>query len=168
MNTTNERVDDPFVMKLTRLQNDRGSLSHLRRFWSETTLHYAYPVLGRLGVADRKHPDAFTAALFAVHPEHRLGGPSIGKAALFLGERKEEKHPYDMHFRRLLASETLAEAALQLHKLVRRLERENIALDYNAVMWDLRNWHKKAPDIKAHWAMDFWQAPAELVPGEQP
>lgn len=168
MKPQEERTNDPFVARLLRLQDDRGCLSHLRRFWSPATLHYAYPILGRLGIPDPRRPDAITAALFAAHPLHQLGGPGIGKAALLLGDRKDDKHPYDSHFRRLLASESLPDVADQLHKLVRRLEREGKALDYNQVMWDLRTWEKKAADIKTRWAMDFWQAPSELQPTASP
>ena len=164
MKPQKEKTDDPFVEKLLKLGNDRGSLSHLKRFWSATTLHYAYPVLGRLGVPDPKHPDAMTAALFSIHPRHQLGGPGIGRAALSLGDRKEDKHPYDSHFRRLLSCDSLEDASWQLLKLMRRLEREGKEIDFNQVMWDLRNWDKKSADVKTRWAMHFWQAPAELEP----
>jgi CRISPR type I-E-associated protein CasB/Cse2 len=167
MNTQEDKTNDPLIEKLLKLLDDRGSLSHLRRFWSPSTLHYAYPILGRLGVPDPARPDAITAALFAVHPSHHLGGPSIGRAALSLGERKENHHPYDSHMRRLLACGSLEDVGQQLLKLMRRLNREAKPIDYNRVMWDLRNWDKKSSDVKTRWAMDFWQAPADLqTPGE--
>jgi CRISPR type I-E-associated protein CasB/Cse2 len=168
MNATTEKTDDPFVSRLLKLAPDRGAIAHLKRYWSSTTRHYAYPILGKLGVPDRRRPDAITAALFSVHPLHRLGGYTVGKAALALGERKEDRHPYDSHFRRLLAATTLEDVSEQLGKLCRRLDRENISLDYNRLAWDLRRWERDADEIKARWAMDFWQAPAELAPGEQP
>jgi len=170
MNAIEEKTNDALIVKLLKLQDDRGSISHLKRFWSPATLHYAYPILGRLPLSDFKRkdpitawPDAITAALFAVHPKHQLGGMSIGKAALSLGDRKEDKHPYDSHFRRLLACESLEEVSKQLLKLLRRLDRdrEGHPLDYNQVMWDLRNWEKESDKVKTRWAMHFWNTPLE-------
>lgn len=167
MNEKTKAPNDPFVERLVQQidrSKDRGRAAELRRFWSPTTRHYAYPVLARLGVTHPGQPDAFTAALFAVHPQNVPGGNTVGKAALALGERKEDHHPYDSHFRRLLASDSIEDAAQQLHRLVKRLSRSQppIALDYNRILWDLRNWSKKADDVKARWAMDFWQTPSEL------
>lgn len=167
MNPKNDKTNDPLIDKLLKLQDDRGSLSHLRRFWSPSTLHYAYPILGRLGVPNPDRPDAITAALFSIHPLHGLGAHSIGKAALALGERKEDRHPYDAHMRRLLASDSLEDVSLQLRKLMKRLDREGKPMDFNRVTWDLRNWEKKSTDVKTRWAMDFWQAPAELQTPEE-
>lgn len=169
MKTTEEKTDDPLISRLGEMTDDRGAISHLKRYWSTTTKHYAYPILGRLQVlGSHRLADATTAALFAVHPSHRLGGPGIGRAALALGERKEDHHPYDSHFRRLLASADLKDVADQLFKLCRRLEREGVSIDYNRILWDLRSWEKSSDTIKARWAMEFWQAPAELAPVEQP
>jgi len=163
MTQTTEKQDDPFIIKLLKLSQDRGSLSHLRRYWSESTMHYAYPILGRLGVPDRRRPDAITAALFSMSPHHKLGAVNIGTACRKLaGENGMES--MEKHFRRLLACESLEEVADRLSRLFKRMDRESILLDYNRLMWDLRNWDKKASDIKARWAMDFWQAPAELSP----
>ena len=155
--------NDHFIDRLVKVCGDRGAAAELRRYWSLATRHYAYPVLGRLGAVDPRRPDAITSALFAVHPHHSGGGRGIGRAALALGERKENKHPYDSQFRRLLASDSLEDVSQQLYRLFKRLEREGIAVDYNKTLWDLRNWAKKAEDVKTRWAMDFWQAPAEFT-----
>lgn len=167
MSEKEQKKNSPLIERLLKLQNDRGGISHLRRYWSTTTLHYAYPILGRLGIPNPGSPDAITAALFAVNPNHLLGGAGIGKAALSLGERKDDKHPLDTRLRRLLACESMEEAGEQLFTLMRRLSRDGIAVDFNRVMWDLRNWEKKAPDVKTRWAMEFWQAPDELQPAAE-
>ena len=57
----------------------------------------------------------------------------------------------------------ISELGGQLHRIFKRLERERIALDYNKLAWNLRNWGKKADEVKTRWAMDFWKAPAELL-----
>lgn len=112
---------------------------------------------------------AVLAALYAEHPEHR-DGVTLGKAALRLGERKDGEHPYDRHFRRLLACEDLGstahpgELALQLHRLVKRLAREPVPLDYRELHKNLNFWANWRDDVKLRWAADFWQAPAALIP----
>ena len=163
MNPPDQKNNEAFIEKLLKLKEDRGALAHLRRFWSPATLHYAYPILGRLDAIDPQKPEAIIAALFAIHPQHLLGGLTVGRAALSLGKREENHHPYDTHFRRLLASDELADASLQLLKLMRRMQRESTPVDFNQVLWDLRRWDKDAAKVKTWWAMDFWQAPAELL-----
>ncbi len=155
---------DPFLKKLLEICDDAGTRAELRRYWSATTRAYAYPILGRLQVKDPRWADAVTAALYSIHPHHADNAYSVGQAALALGERKEDKHPYDSHFRRLLASNELDEVAKQLHRLIKRISRESIAIDYHTLLWDLRRWAKDSEAVKTRWAMDFWRAPQELAP----
>jgi CRISPR type I-E-associated protein CasB/Cse2 len=123
--------------------------------------------LGRLGaLGEPKLADAITATLYAENPHHQLGGSSLGKALLRLAGGSTQAHGFDSferHFRRLLACNAgdLEEVGEQLHRLFKRLERENISLDYNRLLWDLRSWRNKSEDIKTRWARDFWQAPSE-------
>jgi len=65
--------------------------------------------------------------------------------------------------RRLLSSADLPELGDQLQRILKRFERDSIALDYNKLAWNLRNWAKKSDEVKTRWAMDFWQAPVELA-----
>ncbi len=167
MKTENPPTQDALIDKLIRTCNDRGSRAELRRFWSPATLHYAYPVLGRLGVPNPKNPDALTAALFAVNPRHAPDGLRIGQACRKLaGDNGFES--FEKHFRRLLASDALEEVAEQLHRIFKRMDRESIALDFHKLLWDLRKWNKDRDEIKTRWAMDFWQAPPELAPAQNP
>lgn len=165
---TESPTNEPFIERLIRICQDRGHRAELRRYWSDTTRHYAFPVLGRLGaLGEHKLPDALTAALYAENPNHQLGGNSLGRAALRLGAG-DAFESMERHFRRLLASNgnELEELGEGLHRLFVRLARcENgpVALDYNRLLWDLRRWAKEADDIKTRWACDFWQAPAETA-----
>ena len=150
-----------FIAQLARLCDDRGHSASLRRYWSETTRHQALPVLGRLGAIGDDRTSTI-AALYAVHPNHAEGS-SIGRAALRLGDRKDGDHPYDRHFRRLLACSDLDDLAPQLHRLVKRLSREGIPLDYAKLLKELRFWSTgHAENVKTSWAKEFWQAPADL------
>ncbi|MBT64874.1 MAG: type I-E CRISPR-associated protein Cse2/CasB [Puniceicoccaceae bacterium] len=150
-------TQNTFLARLQKMVADRGSRAALRRYWSPATRHQAYPLLGQLGALkdDRK---TILAALYAEHPEHQAG-QSVGKAALRLGERKDGNHPYDSHFRRLLACDDLDDLAKQLHRLVKRLQREGIALDYEELHKNLNYWANYSENVKVDWAAGFWQAP---------
>ncbi|MFT5623126.1 MAG: CRISPR type I-E-associated protein CasB/Cse2 [Bacteroidia bacterium] len=150
-----------FLPRLQAIVTDRGNRASLRRYWSPATRHQAYPLLGQLGALrdDRK---TILAALYAEHPEHQ-NGQTVGKAALRLGDRKEGDHPYDRHFRRLLACDSLDDLALQLHRLVRRLQRKGIGLDYTELQKNLNFWVNYREDVKVRWAADFWQAPVSQI-----
>ena len=156
-----DETNTRFIAQLARLCDDRGHSAALRRYWSETTRHQALPVLGRLGaIGDDR--TTIVAALYAVHHNHAEGF-GIGRAALRLGERKDADHPYDSHFRRLLACDALDNLAPQLHRLVQRLSRESIPLDYAKLLKELRFWSTgHAESVKTSWAKEFWQAPTDL------
>lgn len=155
-----------FLQSLIRTMNDRGNRAALRKYWSPTTRHHAYPILGKLGALrdDRK---TILAALFAEHPEHRPKA-SIGTAARKLGTPKEGEHPYERHFSRLLASDTLDDLAQQLHRLVKRLSREGIGLDYEDLHKRLNYWANYHEEVKVRWAADFWQAPIPSTEAPSP
>jgi CRISPR type I-E-associated protein CasB/Cse2 len=158
---SHEESNSSFIAQLAKLCEDRGHSASLRRYWSETTRPAALPILGRLGAIgdDRK---STVAALYAVHPAY-AEGVGIGRAALRLGERKDGEHPYDRHFRRLLACADLDELAPQLHRLVKRLSREAVPLDYGRLLAQLRFWTSGyAENVKTDWAKEFWQAPLDL------
>ncbi len=161
MNSYDE-TNSRFIAQLSRLCEDRGHSASLRRYWSETTRHQALPVLGRLRAIGDDRTTSI-AALYAVHPSH-VQGHGIGRAAFNLGERnKDGDHPYDRHFRRLLACTDLDDLAPQLHRLVKRLSREGIPLDYAKLLKELRFWSTgHSENVKTSWAKDFWQAPADL------
>lgn len=154
--------NENFISALQRLCQDRGHAAALRRYWSDTTRYQSLPVLGRLGAIGDERMST-VAALYAVHPNHREG-QGIGRAAYGLGKPSDVEHPYDRHFRRLLACDDLSDLAAQLHRLVKRLERDGIGLDYAGLLKDLNFWtSSKRPELKSKvktdWAKDFWQAP---------
>lgn len=147
-----------FLNHLIRICDDKANRSDraaLRRYWSPTTRYMAYPVLGKLGALEDRRK-CVLAALYAEHPGHQTG-QTVGKAALALGKRENGEHPYDRHFRRLLACEELEELGQQLHRLVKRLEREGVGLDYGELHFDLNKWAKHRERVKIDWAAGFWQ-----------
>jgi CRISPR system Cascade subunit CasB len=163
-----QKQNEDFVSALAKVCADRGHRAALRRWWSEGTRHYAYPILGKLFALDDDRK-TLVAALYAVHskdstPAHISGAHSIGSAALKLGGGSPSANGFDSmerHFRRLLAAESLDELRPQLHRLVKRLERESIPLDYAQLLGELRQFRNNPESVKTRWALAFWQAPAE-------
>lgn len=161
------KQNEDFVASLAKLCADRGHRAALRRWWSAGTRHYAYPILGRLFALDDERK-TLLAALYAVHskdsaPAHVSGGMNIGSAALKLGGGSSSANGFDSmerHFRRLLAADDLEDLGQQLHRLVKRLERESISLDYARLLGDLRQFRTNPEAVKTRWALAFWQAPA--------
>ncbi len=170
MNTPDyQQQNTDFVAQLVSLcAHDRGHRAALRRWWSDGTRHYAYPLLGKLYALedDRK---TITAALYGVHlkdtaPAHLAGSHSIGSAALKLGGNSSQADAFpsmERHFRRLLAADLLEDLAPQLHRLVKRLERESIPLDYARLLGDLCQFRNNPEAVKTRWAIAFWQASTE-------
>jgi CRISPR type I-E-associated protein CasB/Cse2 len=149
-----------FISQLAELCDDRGHAAALRRYWSDTTEHQALPILGRLGAIGDERKST-VAALYAVHPLHAEGF-GIGRATIRLGERKDGEHSYDRHFRRLLACNEIADLAPQLHRLVKRLSREAVPLDYAKLLSELNFWSTGYSDrVKTDWAKEFWQSPID-------
>lgn len=167
-NTDYQKQNEAFVASLVGLCADRGLRAATRRWWSKGTRHYAYPILGRLFALndDRK---TLIAALYAVHamgsaPAHAAGSNSIGGAALNLGGGSTGASGFDSmekHFRRLLAADDLDDLGPQLHRLVKRLERAGIPLDYARLLGDLRQFRINPEAVKTRWALAFWQVPTE-------
>ena len=144
------------MKRLQQIVEDRGNRASLRRYWSPTTRHQAYPILGRLGALDDNRK-TILAALYAEHPEHKAN-ISVGKATLLLGKREGGDHPYDRHFRRLLSCDDISDLGQQLHRLIKRLSREGIGIDYADLHKRLNFWANYREDVKLRWASDFWQA----------
>jgi CRISPR system Cascade subunit CasB len=169
MSTTDyQKQNEDFVAALIKVCADRGLRAAMRRWWSEGTRHYAYPILGKLFALDDDRK-TLVVALYSVHvkdskPAHVSGAHSIGSAALKLAGGSASANGFDSmerHFRRLLAAETLDDLGPQLHRLIKRLEREAIPLDYARLLGDLRQFRNNPESVKTRWAVAFWQAPAE-------
>jgi CRISPR type I-E-associated protein CasB/Cse2 len=166
-----QKQNADFVAQLVKLcKDDRGHRAALRRWWSDGTRHYAYPLLGKLYALDEKlNPKTITAALYGAHlkdsaPAHLAGSHSIGSAALKLGGNSSQADAFpsmERHFRRLLAADPLEDLGPQLHRLVKRLERESIPLDYARLLGDLRQFRNNPEAVKTRWSIAFWQAPTE-------
>jgi CRISPR type I-E-associated protein CasB/Cse2 len=160
--TTTHNPNAEFLARLRKVAADRGNRAMLRRYWSPATRHQAYPLLGKLGAIDDQRK-ALVAALYAEHPEHRQG-TTVGVAARKIPKLADGEHPYERHFLRLLACEDLADLGQQLHRLVRRLAREGVGLDYEDLHKRLNFWANHRESVKVLWASGFWQSPQPVNP----
>ena len=97
-------IKNTFLERLQVIARDRGNRAALRCYWSPATRYKAYPVLGRLYALEDNRKEIL-AALYAEHakPETanvHVPGQSVGKAALRLGDRENDRHPFsasDVH-----------------------------------------------------------------------
>lgn len=153
------KPDESLIRRVIALCSDRGASAELRRYWSPTTQYYAFSVLGRLGIEHPNSADAYTVALYAVNPLHKSTGYRVGQALRRFADKEDS---FDAHVRRLLASSSLNEVANRLQRLLIRLEKERIVLNYNQLLWDLRKWHHNASDVKTAWGKDYWMSLNEL------
>jgi CRISPR system Cascade subunit CasB len=157
------KENEPIVSAAIRVCNDRASASSLRKYWSRETRHYSFPVLGGLGLRDPDGPDARTAALYAIHPDHSPQTAGLGHS---LRKVDGGKGTMDSRVRRLLASDTLDDVTLQIRRLLPLLGREGVAINYNQLLWDLRKWNKDSDGVKTGWGRGYWMSEKENPEGE--
>ena len=155
---------DELTQKLLSLEKakDRGKLSHLRRWWSPTTRHYAYPVIAGLagGQAIDNSPICTVAALFAEHPQHSDKSKNFGSTCRAIAGKNRDT--FETHFRRLLASDDLEnDLAPTLQRIMRRAKKEGAAVNYTQLHKDLNKWRFASEDIKTNWAKEYWSVPDE-------
>ena len=161
MSTIAERLDS-----LTRRRDgkrDRGALANLRRGFSETTRHYAWPVLASLGLSVDDKDAVLVAALFAEHPCHTPRKENIGATwRQVYHARKphggDDKDAYQMRFRRLISCDW-DQLPDQLQAVIRlAASTKGIEVNYDLLYDDLRAWNEWT---KLRWAKQFHAVQAE-------
>jgi len=157
-------TSEELTQKLLQLEKskDKGKLSHLRRWWSPATRHYAYPVIAGLagGHAIDNAPIALVASLFAEHPNHSDKSKNFGTTCR--GVAGKNKDTFESHFHRLLAAQDIeSDLAPALHRIVKRAQKEGVSINYTQLHEDLKKWKYSAERIKTNWAKEFWSVPDE-------
>lgn len=142
---------------------DRGALANLRRGLSETTRHYAWPVLARLGFAVDDEEAVWVAALYAEHPMHTSEKRSLGATWLRVSRQRkpgggDETDSYHMRFRRLISCDRkeLPEHLLAVIRLAASA-RPPVPVNYDELYFDIKNWER----VKLKWAKDFHEVQLE-------
>lgn len=148
-----EYKDTKFLARLLEICEDRGHKAALRLWWREMLKVRSYPVLKLLN-ATGNFPRTLIAALYAEHPFHTEQSRGLGRVCAALSGNAKA---YDPHFFRLMASGSLDDLAVQLHRTIRRAARDSHPVNYRILLRDLVFWTGDAKLVKLRWAQDFWQ-----------
>jgi CRISPR type I-E-associated protein CasB/Cse2 len=121
----------------------------------------AWPVIADLG-GDIERPVYTTiAALYAMHPEES-NTPNFGATCrqIALQESGDVKLPesHERRFRRLIAADSAEQLGELLRAWIRLASSKGVAVNYEQLFTDLRNWDWRGDDIRVRWAAEFWPA----------
>ncbi len=172
MSTTNDTPNraERFLERLRKITNDRGKMAALRRAASSSTERQAWPVIYSLGEDISSHAACTIAALYAEHAEEDSNAFSFGTTCrrIALDGVTDFKIPdsYDRRFRRLLACDSVEDAAGQLKAWIRFASAKGVGVNYEKLFWDLISWGNHADRIKLDWARGFW--PVRQETGDDP
>lgn len=158
-----------FIAHLSDLaERDRGALAHLRRSlaFAPGSFPRAYPYVERFVPRESHAGDPWrkalylTAALFALHPEHR-GDISLASALGSIA-RTRESTSVEQRFIALLGAEPESLPNL-LRQAVSLLAADDHPCDYVRLLDDLGVWLRhfdvdRRDSIRQRWARDFYRA----------
>ena len=89
------------IDRLRKCKDDRGIMANLRCILVNNKKHRAWPALHRLGIAIKEDMDsAYTAGLFAIHPEETSIG-NFGTTCRLIENKRDEASSSDNKLTRL-------------------------------------------------------------------
>lgn len=143
------------VGQLLKMKEDKGAMAELRCLLNPNLKHRGWQIVGQMGgIGD--FATETTAGLFALHRIHSADKKNVGSSCHDLKNKEkssgDDKNPLDVRFRRLLAADREELPAL-LQSMFRRLERENIPVNYFQLFRDLTYWGES---IRRKWAKEYW------------
>jgi CRISPR system Cascade subunit CasB len=155
-----------FVEWLLKNKEDRGIMANLRRAWSATTEHYAWPYLAEfcdLDNDDQRLIYLTVGACFAFHPQNGKEG-NLGTTLHQIAIRQTCENPleaYNARFRRLIACSTIEEVCRQLRSVVQLARAREIPVNYEQLLIDLHKWRHAAQKVKVQWAKTYYGSPKD-------
>ncbi len=159
-----------FVQYLQSIQNDRGKLAILRKGLIDTQAQATWPLLSRFINFDKPYQIKAmqtVAGLFAHHPKvtHLGNFGSLCYLLLDTDEKqkmtKGESGPVSRNFQYTLAANG-DEIFSRVRRLVLRVKRDDIPVNYIQLTHDLLDWKSNKKDrIKLAWGKEFWKVDAE-------
>lgn len=174
MSDTKKYSIDSFLdeIRAAVARNDRGKLAALRRGFSETTEHYAWPYIAPYcEITDpRQRAIWLTVAGAAALLEPKgflssnVGNMGATMRDIALGLEKGKKpdkalNSFEARFRRLLTCQTTEEICRHLIRAIRAAEAKEIRVDVVKLFWDLQDWENHAKrDVRVEWAQGYWAA----------
>lgn len=144
--------------RLRKCKDDRGIMASLRCILVDNKKHRAWPALHRLGVEIKNIDSAYTAGLFATHPEETSIG-NFGATCKAIQNKRGEVSgsdnkltPTERRFQHLLAAEK-SEIYSRIVRMVRMAKSQNVPINYERLATDLKFWSDRT---KTEWAASFW------------
>jgi len=158
MQTTNDRAT-AFVKYLSDHSEDRGMMADLRRGFSESQAHRAWPYLASwCDLTHSRERAVFqtVAAAFAHHPVV-AGEGDLGSVLrrIAMGDKRGQEGlaTFDGHFRRLLVCDSVEELCDHLRGPLRAAAAKGIPVNYEQMFNDLWYWGEK---VRLRWAASYW------------
>ena len=159
---------DGFLERLKEYvkSEDRGALANLRRGFSETTEHRAWPYISAWCDLTNPRERAIWLTIgagFATMEETADAGnlgTTLRAIALGDGTRKADEalKSFDGRFRRLLSCHTAEELCVHLPGIIRTSKHKSVAVNFRQLYDDLKYWGGRA---KVRWASQYWGASSE-------
>lgn len=151
-----ERTIPIVVSRLLEMKDDKGAMAELRCLLNPNLKHRGWQIVGQMGGIGNFETETM-AGLFALHRIHSSeNNKNVGSSCRILRNKEKSdadgKNPLDVRFRRLLAADR-EELPSLLQSMFRRLERENIPVNYVQLFKDLRYW---GDNVKKQWAKEYW------------
>ena len=148
------------IERLEKIQNDRGKMACLRRWWSPATRHYAYPVIGRIfgGHCIGRTEIEIPAALYAIHPKHSNDLVNIGDTCRLIAG--PDLDSFEARFRKILACQQIdGDLDQQIYRVGRLAHSKAVKINFVQLSEDLSKWKWRHRDIKVLWSRRFWKEP---------
>lgn len=166
-----------FVKRLYALANpdrpDRGALAALRRGLGKAPgeapemIPYVAPwIPGGIGSAlEDEAPYYLVASLFGAHPDGRSNDRDLG---YLMRRHLKSNESLDRRVRGLLACR-YDRLAKHLRFVISYLKSENVKVDYQRLLDDLRDWDRDGRPVQRRWARSFWgNPPRDTASNETP
>jgi len=152
---------EKFIEHLSKLKDDRGIMADLKRGFSETTEHRAYPHIAIwCDITNNRERKIFLliAAGFAVHKKSvTFGnmGTVLKKIAVGDGRGNDGLKTFEARFRRLISCDTAEEVCERLPGIIKIAEKKGIAVNFVQLFNDLQYWNNNK---KIQWAAEYWSS----------
>lgn len=165
MNETTESVsaekEEPQLiayLKGLEKRQDRAALANLRRGLGKPpkTAMEMYPYLGRFLSHETKHNYEnavfIIAALFAYYPD---AAGNVGNLGASLRKLKDESDGIEKRFVVLLNAEA-DDLPYYLRQIIGLLKSKEIAVNWEQLFKDVKNWSSDKRFVQQNWARSFW------------
>ncbi len=166
MSENDKRPIDRFLDQLQQWvkRDDRAALANLRRGFSETTEHRAWPYLAEwcdlANDRDRTIWRTIAAGAATLESSANTGNLGVTLRELALGRSAEKKdealNSFAGRFRRLLACDSVGELCDHLTPIFRAAKQKEIPVNFRQLFWDLVKWGNDPQAVRTRWAQAYW------------